>query len=233
MKKNQTYLSIMQPTFIPYIGYFKLINISDFFVFLDDVQFEKQSWQTRNKILINNEPKWLSLRIVKEKLDTNINSIKLYNHKYFFSKISKTFIQEYYKTKFYNDAIEIIHFIEENQSDNLAKINISIINFICNKLDINTKFYLSSEFMLSSKRTEKIVEICRIIKPDVYLSTIGAKEYLKYDEFTKKTTTRLEFFEYNNIPYKQITSKFYPNLSILDLVSNLGWKGSKKYLGNE
>ena len=230
MINSKKILSIMQPTFIPYPGYFKLINISNFFVFLDDVQFEKQSWQTRNKIIINKEPNWVSLRIVKDKLDTKINFIKLFNHKYFFSKISKTFSQEYSNTKYFEDAIEVIDFINNNPNKKLSDINISIIKFICKKLEINTKFFLSSDFKITSKRTERIIDICNIIKPDIYLSTIGSKKYLKNDDFINKTTIKLEFFEYNSLPYDQKTSVFHPNLSILDLISNIGWEGSKKYL---
>ena len=229
-QRSNKILTIMQPTFLPWIGYFKMIAISNNFVFLDDAQFEKQSWQSRNKILINEKPNYISLNIVKNHLNSRINEIKLNNPSFFLKKILKTFSQEYSKCLHYNDGKEIFDFILLNYSDSLCQTNIKIIQFICKKLNLNNNFFLSSEMKINLKRTDKLIKICENFNTDIYLSPMGAKKYLLSDQFTNKTNVKLLFFNYWHSKYHQKSKIFQPHLSIIDLISNLGWKDAKKYL---
>ena len=230
MKKLST-LSIMQPTFLPWIGYFRLINISDHFVFLNDVQFEKQSWQSRNKIIINGTPKWVSINLVKSSLKSKINEIRYDNPSFSIKKIIKTFNQEYAKCDYKKDGLEVLNFLEDCHSNFLAETNIELIKFICKKFEFESKFYLSSDMKIDETRTNRIIKICDLINPRYYISTIGAKEYLNKDSFKNRSNIELKFFNYREKEYLQKnTKRFYNKQSIIDLISNLGWKNAKNYL---
>ena len=118
--------------------------------------------------------------------------------------------------------------IEDNQ---LSEINIKIIKFICDKLNIQTEFILSSKFKIKALRTEKIIKILNNINATKYLSPIGSKDYLLKDDFKNKTKIDLEFNNFTCKPYHQKNSKeFIDYLSIIDLIGNVGWTDASTYV---
>lgn len=138
--------------------------------------------------------------------------------------------QNYKKHPFYSDAEEII-LLAANSHSSLAEANIAIITFICNKLSIFTPLYKSSTINTTGTRTDKLISLCEYFKATEYLSPIGSTEYLNTDGFLSKTTTKLTFQDYIPKPYRQLnTREFISHLSIVDVVANLGWEETKKYI---
>ena len=214
----------MQPHFFPWPGYFNLISKVEKFVFLDDVQYSKNSWQSRNQILVNKKKNLLILPIKKSPLDTNIDKKIIDFSKNWQAKHKKKILENYSKCNYYKDLEELISFAYQTKILNLAEYNISVIKFICSKFNFKTHFVNSSKLNIDGKRTSKLIKILEKIGATEYISTTGTREYLKDDEFEKITNVKLIFNNFMNKPYKQInTEEFVSNLSIIDMIANLGW----------
>ena len=127
-----------------------------------------------------------------------------------------------------------MNFFKNLKTNNLSELNIELIKFINNKLDINCKYVLSSKLNIKDKRTNKIIKILQEINAKEYISTIGAKEYLVKDKFKELTNIKLSFNNFIQTEYTQNNQdNFISNLSIIDLIANLGWKTSSRYIKND
>ena len=169
---------IMQPTYLPWEGYFNLISKADKFIFLDDVQFVKQSWQSRNYILSSNGKLLLSIPIKKHALSTNINKIKINDNQDWRKKHILSITQNYSKNKYFHQLNKIIQIISDSKNKNLLELNIKIINAICSILSINFEPKLSSQFSQAKNRSGKLINICKELDCGEYISPIGSKKYI-------------------------------------------------------
>ena len=223
--------AIMQPHYFPWAGYFNLISKVNKFVFLDDVQFSKNSWQSRNQILVNGKKKWITLPTKQSVLKTNINQKKIDFSVNWQIKQTKTIIQNYAKCNYIDDLKELVEFFNNLKFTNLSEFNIDLIKYISNKLKIETSFIISSAFNIKKSRTNRVVEILKILNAKEYLSPQGAKDYLQNDEFDKLTDAKLTINQHTCKPYSQIgIQEFIPRLSIIDLIANHGWNGASNYV---
>lgn len=217
-------IAISQPTFFPWLGYFDIIDQVDIFVILDDADFSKQSWHQRNKFKTSKKLEWFTVpvNIIGNK---SINEIKIFNKKKLNKKFKNFIITNYSKSKYFKIySEELLDVFEKNSTnENLAELNISIINFFLKVLNINTKIEISSKINISKKRSEKIITICEYFKEYKYLSSIGAKEYLEIDKkkFIKKNIN-VFLHSYQHPIYNQLFPPFCSNACILDLVFNEG-----------
>lgn len=209
----------MQPTFMPWLGYFEMINQVDKFIFLDNVQFEKQSWQSRNKIKSQNKELYITLHIQKMPLNSKIQDIKLSTNQHFKIKLLKTLKQNYAKSinfeKYYSSIENILL-----NATNLCQVNIDFIQFFLKILNINTPLYRSSELGLPLKQKDcLIIDICKYFNAKTYLSASGSKTYMNIDLY-KKQNIEVIFFEYKHPTYSQIGEVFISHLSIIDFIFN-------------
>lgn len=223
--------AIMQPTYMPWAGYFNLIGQVDVFVFLDDAQFQKNSWHNRNRILVNHRPYWITAPINRKALSQTINKSLFDDKQNWRQKHVKLLRHTYSKHPFMNDILPVCDIIENYDFKSLADLNVSLIKWAMMKLDIKTECFLSSELNVSGKRTERIIKILDKLNADVYLSPQGAAEYLDLDNFSKQTSTKLTFQSFEHKIYEQHRQdKFESHLSIVDVVANIGWENTKKYI---
>lgn len=227
-------IAISQPTYLPWPGYFSLIRQSDHFIFLDDVQFDSRSWQQRNKILVNGKYFYLTIPIKKKGLKSQlIKECEIKDNKFFLDHL-KIIKHNYSKAKYFDDfyfELEKLNTQIVNQK-NLSDVNILIIKKILEILKIKKKITKSSDSKIKGKKTEKLINLINLSKEKTYLSNTGAKKYLyeDLDKFNKKKI-QVKILNFENKPYKQLHSNFVPNLSILDLLFNLGEK-SLDYIDN-
>jgi hypothetical protein len=222
----------MQPTYFPWIGYFKMINDVNLFIFLDDVQYSKGSWHSRNKILNKSKEIWLTISLKKHKLNTNLNEISIFNLDSWKRTHINLLKSIYLKHPYYLSIKEISDFLISIKTEILSEVNIMIIKFICEKLFIKTKTVKSSNFNIDEKRTKKIITLLNNFKVNEYLSPAGSKNYLEEDNFNIKTSIKLKFTNYQFNKYSQFynNSTFVEKLSIIDIIANLGWDNTKKYI---
>lgn len=219
-----TTCAIMQPTYLPWVGYFSLIKHVDQFVFLDDVQLSKQSWQTRNRILVSGEPHWLSVQISKPTgLNTLIKDVLLDNKISWRKKHVSSLQANYGRHPYYRE----LSFIEETLLDEnityLADLNVQLIIGICAYLGLTPNVHLASTLNIAGSRSERLYLISTSLGCDRYMSPMGSQEYLIEDSFEEKYPIQLEYF--NHLPREYTQRKisvFVPYLSIYDLLANHG-----------
>jgi hypothetical protein len=226
----------MQPTFIPWLGYFELIDYADTFIFLDTVQLNQQSWQTRNKLKITNQEHLFSLPIMKTdaKQNIRIKDALLDFRKYDFrKKLSKSIEQNYKKSKFFLDVNPFIQELIFYETDFLHEYTINIIENIAKKIGITTQMLQLSKigYEQNLKKSHLILDLCEFMKTDIYISTIGSKAYLlgTEDIFGKKNI-QLRYQYYIHPTYNQLGSNFIPYIGIFDLVFNEGFEESLKII---
>ena len=222
-------IAISQPTFLPWQGYMALINYVDEFIVLDDVQFDKRSWQQRNKIKQNNAELLLTIPVnTKGKYDQKINEVLINHNSGFIDKHLKSIFLSYKKSKFFDLYFKKIEKIYQKKSQKLLEINIEFINFFLDEMEIHTKISLSSSLNIVEKKHLLIKKICEIKNCSKYITSQGSKTYMKN---LKKDEINFEinYYNFKNLTYNQVGKDFISHLSSLDLLFNLG-KNSKKYL---
>lgn len=225
---------IMQPTFLPWAGYFNLMLQADDFVFLDDVQLEKQSWQTRNRLIVNGEVKWISLPVRHLSHEQKIYKTELHPVFNWKDKLIRTFEMNYSRHPHYQAARKIIDLIATSTSTNLASINKTIIASIASHLELKTRLHSSSELTVNGTRSARLLSICKHLNADEYLSPLGSEGYLVKDQFDQNTSVTLRFQNYEPLHYSQKNSaQFISKLSILDVISNIGWEATRLYILNK
>tara|TARA_B100000579_G_C22834796_1_gene858078 strand:+ start:841 stop:1602 length:762 start_codon:yes stop_codon:yes gene_type:complete len=224
-------IAIMQPTFIPWIGYFDMIDKVDSFIFLDHVQLSKRSWQVRNKIKFNDQEKLISIPIKKEKnrdstyiLDAQIDYSGSWDTK--FLDLLKS---EYNNSEFYQEVSEIIIKVLQQKPKYLSDLNINLITKISLNIGVESKFIRSSELKPSGKKDKMLVDILKKFNCNKYLSAPGSYSYIERNnpggEFSRNNID-LFYHVYNHPQYTQLGGNFISHLSILDLLFNLGFKKS-------
>ncbi|MCX8080340.1 MAG: WbqC family protein [Bacteroidia bacterium] len=218
---------VMQPTFAPWLGYFDLIDQADVFVFYDNVQFVKSSWQSRNRINTHQGELFLTIPVHQTHRNTNINEIEIFYGNNWKKKMLRTLHLTYNKSKYFQ---EVYNFIESHFDFNYSKIsdfNIELIKKICQKIGIRTQLVKSSDINLyATDRTEKLIELTQKHNGNIYLSTLGSSAYLSVEnaeERFKQKGISLIYHHYIPVEYPVVTGKFLPYMSILDCLFNCGF----------
>lgn len=223
--------AIMQPTFLPWIGYFDMIDKVDCFVFLDHVQLVKRSWQVRNRIIVSQQEKFFTVPVLKSK---NRDSTFIYQAQINYSdnwnvKFIKTLEMSYKKTEFFVEVFSFLNSIFSKKIKYLGDFNILLIVEIANKIGINTNFYKSSELNNVGKKDTMLVNILKLKKSNSYLSAQGSSVYIEENspggEF-KKNNIDLNYHSYNHPEYNQLNNDFISNMSIIDLLFNVGFENA-------
>jgi len=209
-------LGIMQPYFFPYIGYFQLINAVDKFVLYDDVNFIKQGWINRNRILLNGQPHYFTLGLKNASSYKKINEIEISINA---DKLLKTIYQAYNKTPYFYNIYPIIAEILNYKELNLAKFVSNSIFKISSYLGIDTEIIVSSEKSISNelKSKERVLAICNFFGAANYLNAIGGVDIYSKEEFSNYGI-KLYFIRPNEITYQQFKDNFITNLSIIDVI---------------
>jgi len=215
-------LSINQPAYLPWLGYFHRIYCSDLFVFLDNVQFEKNSFTNRNKIKTAQGSQWLTVPVrLKEHFEKAINEIEIDNSQSWQENHLKAIYLNYKKAPFFEEYFPAIERFYKREWRMISDLNYEMMNFFLEKLGIGTKVTKSSELGVKEKKDKLVLEISKSMKAKVYLSGILGKDYLKAKDFSQEGIN-LEFQNYNPPKYNQRYQEFLPNLGIIDLLFNEG-----------
>ena len=221
----------MQPTYFPWAGYFNLIARVDAFVFLDDVQYEKGTWQNRNRVLLDGQPHWLTVPATREFLGQAINQVVIEDRRNWRRKHFKLLNQAYAKHPYAAEMMEAAGKLLKPELTRLAELNIAIITELSSKFGATTRLLRSSELGIEGGRTQRLIDICAHLDCDEYVSPVGSSGYLAADRFEQKTAIRLSFTDYVPAPYPQRSAaQFVSHLSVLDIIANLGWEGAAAYV---
>lgn len=221
---------VMQPTYLPWAGYFNLIWRSDYFIFLDDVQFERGSWQNRNRIVAGEASLLLSVPVKRAGLSQVLMDSIIDDSTDWRQKHVRTLSQSYSRKPFF-DLQWLFEMITDKSLQNLADLNVAVIKAISDRLGLRRPFYRSSGLGIVGDRSARLEDICRKFGCDTYLSPVGSREYLEEDGAFRNGDVALEFQQYIPGPYFQGYNKaFVSHMSIVDVVVNLGWDASLEYV---
>lgn len=209
----------MQPYFLPYIGYFKLISQVDTFVIYEDVNFIKKGWINRNNILVNGKQFLFTIPLKLASQNKLINEIEIDENSAWKNNLLKTIYLAYSKAPFFDEVYPVIQEIIEFQETNISKFIIYSLKRICNFLDIKTNIIISSELEKNNhlKGQEKIIEICQKLDATQYINAPGGKDLYEEKEFLNKNII-LKFIDASPIIYPQFKNTFIPYLSIIDVM---------------
>ena len=224
-------VEIHQPEYLPWLGFCKKMMNAELFVFLDDVQFRKKGWQNRNRIRINDGTTLLSIPVHTHSYP-KINEVTIDNEKNWSIRHKKSILYNYARAPYFDEIKDFVEYIFEKKFQYLVDLNTEIIKFIMNELEIKSKIVFSSELEISKKGSGRVLDICKAVGADHYITgTFWAESNLRVEEF-KKSNIDVEFQKFQHPIYKQIHGEFIPEMSIIDLLFNKGRKEAKKILQN-
>lgn len=223
-------VALMQPTFLPWQGFFELILKSDRFVFLDDFQYITRSHHTRNRLFVSsNVVDFYSVSIDRtQSYRAPLNKTIINNNVEWTEKIIKRLLHVYRKTAFFNEFFPHIKSWLSRNFGSLAELNIAGIKLICSFLNIEKKFLYSSDFTKEtnsqSVRSQKMLDLLKWAKATEYLCAFGSFDYMKEDGIFPSEDVDVKFQNFVPKSYPQAHSpdKFIPYLSILDALFNVG-----------
>ena len=209
-------VGIMQPYFLPYLGYWQLINAVDKYVIYDDVQFIKGGWINRNNILINGQKQLFNLFLSGASPNKLINEIAVEDNQ---TKLIRTIELNYKKAPMFQQVFPLFLHIMEHSDKNLAKFIGNSIVEISKYLSIQTEFIYSSTLDKDNtlRAQDKVLDICKLLNAIKYINAIGGADLYSKESFANNGI-QLSFLESKILPYKQLNSEFVPYLSILDIL---------------
>lgn len=218
-----TRVAIMQPTYLPWSGYFGLMHAVDIFVLLDSVQFARRSWQQRNQIKTANGAQWLSVPVLsKGKRGQAIWEVELDKGTNFALAHQKTIEMSYSKAPCFKDyAGELLPYLN-NPSPRLVDLTIGLILQIQSLLGIKSQVLRSSELNGAGAKADLLASLCQQLGASAYLSPPGSKAYLDESDAFGKIGVPVHYFEFKHPEYQQLFGEFLPYMSNIDMLFNCG-----------
>lgn len=219
-------VALMQPTFLPWIGYFELMNSVDYFVLLDDFQFSRQSWGQRNKIFLSpDKPGLVTLPIKHENnLAASFLDIKCSDNRKWKKKFLTSIYQCYRKAQYFPQIYNFMETYINKDYNNIFEILFEYIFYASQLMGIRSKILRSSQidYDRTLYRSHKVLSLLESLSARLYYSPAGSFPYMKEDKVFPTAKTDVCFQNHVPIPYPQICSKtFIPYMSSFDVLCNV------------
>lgn len=235
-KSEKVRCAIIQPSYIPWRGYFDQIYKSDIFVFYDDVQYDKHGWRNRNRVKTHQGTQWLTIPVHSAGVIIDhapINQIEIDWHTHWNRKHWTTIQQAYSKAPFYQKYEELIKYYYFKVHERLlSDFTIELTLALCKELGIqNTRFIRSSEIEASGHKTDRVIQILLYLGVNHYISGPSARDYIEEDKFYD-AGIELEYMDYDYPEYNQLYPPYDPQVSIIDLLMMEG-DGALRYFIHE
>lgn len=234
MQSSNKVLSLMQPTYFPWLGYFSLIKNSDIFVVYTTTQLTKRSWQVRNKIKGNDSELWLTIPVKKTKSRDSLlisNAEINYESGDWVSKHLNSIRHSYAGCEYFNEIYPIIERVLTSRPKYLVDITVDMLYEFLKLLEIDTKVVVSDTIEYSGKKDSALISICNELGVDRYMSVMGSMDYiLSGDNLFEKNNIELLWHTYEHPIYNQANGKFISHLGIIDCLFNVGIEETKKLL---
>ena len=210
--------SILQSNYLPWRGVFDLIRMADVHIILDDAQYTRCDWRNRNRFKLSGGTHWLTVPVKRHPVETPIDGIEIdgfqwaHQHRNFISASLSG-------SPFYSDVLPLIAGMDK--FTHLSPLNQTLIGRICDYLEITTPRINARDLGCTGRKTEKVLAICKKVGADYYVSGPAARQYLDTD-LLQDNGISVEWKDYNYEPYPQKWGAFDGNVSVLDLIANLG-----------
>lgn len=215
-------IAILQPGYLPWLGFFEQMLLTDHFVYLDDVQYTKKDWRNRNRIKTANGVTWLTVPTRKAPRDTPINQIEINYDQPWPTRHLRTIELAYSKTPYFNECFPRLRAVLETRRVYLQDLTNAIVDLFRDLLRITTPTSRSSELGIQAgEKNEKVWRICRALGADELYDGQAARAFLDVDALERRGI-RVTFQAYEHPEYPQRFGPFIPFLSTLDLLMNCG-----------
>jgi WbqC-like protein family len=216
-------VALVQSNYIPWKGYFDLINLVDEFVLFDDTQYTRRDWRNRNRIKTPNGLMWLTIPVeVKgkylQKINETVISDASWNRLHW-----KTVVHNYSRAEYFHAYKELFEDLYLGSSEKyLSQVNYRFTTAICEILGIKTRISWSADYQLVEGKTRRIVDLCKQTGATEYISGPTAKGYIDEELFRKEDIV-LRYADYSDYPeHRQLFPPFEHPVSIIDLIFNEG-----------
>lgn len=218
---------ISQPMFLPWVGMFEQLNLSDTFVHYDDVQFPQgSSFINRVQLKTKDGIKWLSVPIDKKNSGKLINETLISYAENWQEKHVGSLQHAFAKCRYKNDVFILLEKIYSHKFETISDLNIFSFELIADYFEMSRKFILSSSIETNTHSSQKLLDIIKNIGGNKYITGMGALNYIDYDLFEKENI-QIDYMNYLKTPYSQQFDSFTPYVTILDLIANEGKAGKK------
>ena len=218
-----TRVAIMQPTYLPWSGYFGLMRSVDLFIFLDSVQFARRSWQQRNQIKTANGAQWLTVPVVsKGKREQRIDEVMIEPTAGFEVAHRRAIEHNYRKTPHFEAVADEVLAPLGEQAAALVDLNIALIAGIAERLGITTPVVRSSAMGGEGAKADLLASLCRGVGATEYVSPPGSQDYLDESDAFFKAGIPVRYFRYAHPEYPQMFGEFLPYMSCIDMMFNCG-----------
>ena len=209
-------LGIMQPYFMPYIGYWQLMAAVDTYVVYDDVNYIKGGWVSRNNILLNGQKHMFTITLNGASPNKLFNEITIKDD---FKKFSRLIESAYRKAPYYAEVTALLDKIYNYEDKSLGVFILNSFQVVLDYLEIDTKLVLSSTIEKDNdlRGKEKVKYICHLLGADTYYNAIGGQELYDKNDF-KADGIDLHFVKTELSPYPQLKNEFVPGLSMIDVL---------------
>ena len=215
-------VAILQPSYLPWLGYFDLMSRVDTFVYLDDVQFTRRDWRNRNKIRTAEGWAWMTVPVEqKSKFAQLLKDTRIDNSSNWRRKHRESLRQHYSRAAYFDSYFPYFNSIYNKDWKYLLDLCYETNDYLQKQLGISTTILQSSKLETSTTKMKKIISICKELKATEYLSGDAGRNYLSEVEF-QQSGIELQYHDYQHPEYRQRYPRYIPYLSVVDLLFNHG-----------
>lgn len=230
--QNTRTVGILQPGYLPWLGFFEQVYRCDVFVLYDDVQFETGSWRNRNRIKTPAGPQWLTVPVLLKGLDfPSIKDVVINPSVHWQKKHIKSIIQNYSKAPFFETYADGLFAILNRSWKYLVDLDIELIHWLAKQLDIRTEIRLSSDLNISGFNVQRLIDIIHALNGNRFYEGSAGENYIDTSVF-ECAGISVTFQDYKHPVYPQLHGDFLSHFSIIDLLFNCGFN-SLKILTND
>jgi WbqC-like protein family len=215
-------LVVSQPMFLPWVGLFEQVRLSDVFIHYDDVQLPQgRSFMSRVQIKSAQGVLWLTAPVDRTRSGKLLKDVMLFSEEDWRAKHLKTIKHAYSKAPYFSRMFELVENIYAHQTDHLSEFNINAIERLAAYLGLSPQFMRSSELGVEGSSTQRLVDLCKLVSCDSYVTGHGALNYLEHEKF-EETGISVRYMAYKKTAYPQRHGEFTPYVSIIDAIANCG-----------
>lgn len=221
-------LAAHQPSYLPWLGYLDKMARADVFVVMDDLQYEKDNFQNRNRLKLNNGPSWITVPLEKGAQTDRICDKRIQNggspKEHWQRKTWVTLETHYGRAAHFDGYKDELTWVYHRPWQKLLELDLHMLELARSWFGIDTPILHSSALSLQGEKTDRIIDMCQKVGADVYLSGRGgSQDYLELDKFERAgITVQWQAFKHPVYPQRYTALGFFPNLAFLDLLLNCG-----------
>ena len=223
---------ILQPSYIPWRGYFDQIRKADLFIFYDDVQYDKRGWRNRNQIKTSQGKKWLTIPVHSRGAqieNISIHQIRMIWETPWNVDHMKSLQHAYSKAPYFKTYLPLLEMFYARRDEFLADFTVDFTIALARELGIqHTQFERSSKLDASGQKTDRLISVLQKVGATHYISGPSAKDYIEPEKFEQANIT-LEYMKYDYPEYPQLYPPYDPFVSVLDLLFMTGTEAIKYF----